>query len=120
MNNKEINNKIATEVMGWKWSESLNSWVAGNTYIIADQTFSPTTHLFDAWRVVEKLRLSDELNGKKVRIIPKLVGTSHPDMWQFSLTDILNDEVLAESQAQTASKAICMGALGILNILHEV
>lgn len=123
MDNQRINKLICHEVMGWNWVEKLNSWVAGqggSRYIVADHTYSPSTNLFDAWRVVERVRQTREIKGEKVRLMIKLTATSTPDHWMFTVTNYLNNEVLTESQALTPSKAICLGALGTFKLLQEV
>ena len=115
MNDKPIDELVAEKVMGWikppETSILKSMWVETPVGAVRPQLPKFSTNIEDAWLVVEKLRSLKEINGEKVRLMPKLIGTSNPDLWTFSINDYLNSECLSEVQNKAAPMAICIAAL---------
>lgn len=125
MNLREIDRLVAEKVMGWRlenrrvniWGQEIGFWVnPKNNMIVAkysgfrEESFSPSTNIADAWKVVEKL---------KIAVIPQ-VGDPPKDMQYLAEIDRQPFGNYYEAFAETAELAICLVALKSVGVEVEV
>ena len=104
MTNKDIDELIATEVMGWEKREAYfqmyknEYWFDGNERIIVAVFWHPSTNIAHAWQVVEKMR-----DKGYVFIIQNPVLNWH--------CEIGINNIWFEAEDHETSLAICKAAL---------
>ncbi|MCU5339312.1 hypothetical protein OCA10_08895 [Bacillus cereus] len=115
MNDKPIDELVAEKVMGWikppETSILKSMWVETPIGAVHPQLPKFSTNIEDAWLVVEKLRSLKEINGEKVRLMPKIIGTEKPNLWACTVNDFLNYKCLSDVMNKSAPMAICIAAL---------
>lgn len=52
--NNELDYSIAEKVMKWTFNDVKNEWLDSKGKKIADHTWSPSSNIQDAWKIVEK------------------------------------------------------------------
>jgi len=119
MKPKEIDRKLATDVMGWhvccacpSQTEPYgrpygNAWRDNKTdrQMYDFGKFKPSTNIAHAFKVVEKLW---EL-GYYVRISNWVAGTGSGKLWECVVVE--TQTVLADIEADTPAMAICLAAM---------
>jgi hypothetical protein len=101
---RDIDNLVCTEVMKWEFRDSLGSWVDKlneDVYIVADNNFSPSTRISDAWVVVNQF--------KNINIIKRPYGYC-ASVW---IDDNHSYEIELASSAQLAICFVTLKAAGM-------
>lgn len=111
---QNINELVATHVMGWRKETVANIsellpfydvWVEGETKYVRVENFNPSTNIADAWEVVEKLSQFDQ---------KYLVWHNESKVWCFVFAG--GTFLRYSADAKTAPLAICLAALKAVGV----
>lgn len=105
---RELDAKIASDVMGWKFHPTLNLWshesfLPQSPCVPFEQLPHYSTNFLEAWQVVE------EFKECEVRVYKRQHGVYSCMIW--FLGDEKNGEIYDADSSQSPAHAICLAAL---------
>ena len=110
---KEINKKLATEIMGWEIVGNQYKYDIGNSTIYKHiDNVNFCENISDAWMLVEKLGRRDSIEAIQINFIPE---TNKGFKWKVKLISDKFMNGYPSEFAETAPMAISLAFLEVMN-----